>query len=82
MVPLTGPEAWPQPETQDIFPEHQETLFTVRETEHWHREVMDLHPWGYSKTIWTESSAACTGWPCFSRGLGQDDLQRFVPAIL
>ena len=25
--------------------------------------------WGYSRPAWTRSCAACSGWPCFSRGL-------------
>jgi len=26
--------------------------------------------WRYSRPVWTRSCAACSRWPCFSRGLG------------
>jgi len=29
--------------------------------------------WRYSKPSWTRSCAACSGWPCFSKGVGLDD---------
>jgi len=35
--------------------------------------------WRYSKPTWTRSYAACSGWPCFSRGVGPDDPQRSLP---
>ena len=35
--------------------------------------------WRYSRPAWTRSCAACSGWPCFSRGVGLDDPQRALP---
>ena len=35
--------------------------------------------WRYSRPAWTWSSAACSGWPCFGRGVGLDDPQRSLP---
>ena len=33
----------------------------------------------YSRPAWTRSCAACTRWPCFSRGVGLGDPQRSLP---
>ena len=33
--------------------------------------------WRYSRPAWTGSCAACCRWPCFSRGVGLDDPQRW-----
>jgi len=30
---------------------------------------------------WTRSCAACCRWPCFGRGVGQDDPQRSLPTL-
>jgi len=41
----------------------------VRVSEHWHvlpREAASLHPWRYSKAIWTQSWATGCRWPCLS----------------
>ena len=35
--------------------------------------------WRYSRPAWTRSCAACSRWPCFSRGVGLDDPQRSLP---
>ena len=35
--------------------------------------------WRYSKPTWTRSCAACSRWLCFSRGVGLDDPQRYLP---
>ena len=35
--------------------------------------------WRYSRPAWTRSCAACSGWPCFGRGVGLDDPQRSLP---
>jgi len=35
--------------------------------------------WRYSKPARTRSCAACSGWPCFGRGVGLDDPQRSLP---
>jgi len=35
--------------------------------------------WRYSRPTWTRSCAACCRWPCFGRGVGPDDPQRFLP---
>jgi len=57
-------------------------FFPVRVTEHWHRlprKIVSLHPWRYSKAVWTWSWAAGSGCPHLSRGVGQDDSQRSLP---
>ena len=36
--------------------------------------------WRYSRPVWRRSCAACSRWPCFSRGVGQGDPQRSLPA--
>ena len=40
---------------------------------------MSLLLWRYSRPAWTRSCAACSGWPCFSRGVGLDDPQMSLP---
>ena len=35
--------------------------------------------WRYSNPAWMRSCAACSGWTCFGRGVGLDDLQRSLP---
>ena len=35
--------------------------------------------WRYARPAWTRSYAACAAWPCFGRGVGLDDPQRFLP---
>jgi len=35
--------------------------------------------WRYSRPTWTRSCGTCCRWPCFSRGVGLDDPQRFLP---
>ena len=35
--------------------------------------------WRHSKSTWMKSCAVCSRWPCFSRGVGLDDLQRSLP---
>ena len=42
--------------------------------------LWNLHPWRYSEAIWTWFSVTCFRWPCLSRGVGEDDLQRSLPA--
>jgi len=39
-----------------------------------------LHPWRYAKAIWTCSWAAGSTWPCLSKGVWPDALQRTLPA--
>lgn len=41
------------------------------------REVMSLHSWGYLKS--SQHGPGQPGWPCLSRGVGPDDVQRFLP---
>jgi len=46
-------------------------------TEHWYKlpkEVVDSPPWRSSEGTWTWAWAACSGCPCWSRGLGLSDL--------
>lgn len=38
--------------------------------------LWSLHPWRYSKPGQTESWATCCIWPCFSRGIGLEDLKK------
>lgn len=39
--------------------------------------LQSLPPWRYWKDIWTRATGS--GWPCFRRGTGQDDLQKSLP---
>lgn len=41
-----------------------------------HTYLYSLHPWSYSKTIWMWSWETSFVWPCLSRGIGTDGLQR------
>ena len=41
--------------------------------------LWSLHPWRYSKAIWTWSWAMRSGHPCLSRGFGPGALQRSPP---
>lgn len=44
------------------------------------REVMESpYPCRYSKAAWTWSCAPGSRWPCLSRRIGPDDLQRCLP---
>ena len=42
-------------------------------------ELWCLLLWRHSKATWTQSSATCSSWPCFDRGVGLDDPQRSFP---
>ena len=37
--------------------------------------------WRYSRPAWTRSCTACSGWPCFGRGVGLGDPQRALPTL-
>jgi len=53
-------------------------ILTVRVTEHGTacpRREWSLHPWWYSKAVWTWSWATYFGWPWLSRGDGPDEIQ-------
>jgi len=41
--------------------------------------LWSLHPWRYSKAVWTRSGTTGSRWPCLSQGVGPDDLQRSLP---
>ena len=58
-------------------------FFTLRVMEHWNSCPGRLWSllWRYSRPSWTRSCAACSGWPCFSRGVGLDDPQRSLPIL-
>jgi len=45
----------------------------------WPETLCILLLWTYSKPIGIRSYAACSMWPCFSRGVGLYDPQRSVP---
>jgi len=45
----------------------------------WPGRLWSLLLWRYSRPTWTRSSAACSRWPCFGRGVGLDDPQRSLP---
>lgn len=38
-------------------------------------EKLSLHLWRYANPNWTQSWATVSRWPCFSRGVGLDDLK-------
>ena len=67
----------------------EDFFFTV---EHWSNSgtafpgrLWSLHLWRYSKPGWTTcpvALAACCRWPCFSRGVGVDDLERSYPSSM
>jgi len=44
-----------------------------------HGTMWILFLWRYSRPAWMRSCAACSGWPCFGRGVGLDDPQRALP---
>lgn len=41
--------------------------------------LLSLHPWRYSRGVWTRSWALCSSRSCFSRWGGQGDVQRPLP---
>ena len=60
-------------------------FFTVQVTKHWHRLLKEVvEP--PSLEIFKSHLDMVLGnpgsrWPCLSRGIGQDDLQRFLPTL-
>ena len=41
--------------------------------------LRSLHSWRYSKAVWTLSWATGSRWPCWSSGVGPEDLQSSLP---
>ena len=41
--------------------------------------LWSLHPWRYSKAVWTWSWVTGCRWSCLSSGVGPDDLQKSLP---
>ena len=83
VVPKDRTRQWAQAGTQEVPPQYEKkNSFPVRVPEQWHRlprEAVGSLPWRHSNPTWTRSCAPCSGCPCSSRGVGQDDLQRSLP---
>jgi len=51
----------------------------VKVTEAQHRLLREIVESAYSKAIWRGSCTTCSKWPCLSREVGPDYLQRSLP---
>lgn len=77
-----GHEAQAETEAQKVPGELRKNSFTAQRAgtgtccEHWNRlprEGVESRSWRYSRTIWTQSCAMCSGMPCLSWEAGPDD---------
>ena len=57
----------------------REHFFTRSTSTGFPERLWSLHPWRYSKPVWTWSWTTGSRWPCLIKGVGPDDLQRSLP---
>lgn len=75
---------WAQSETQEVPPTHKENVLFIYLFINWAptgfpERWWSIHPWRYSKDIYTGSWATCPKCLCLSRRVGPGDFQSSLP---